>query len=195
MTSPENPPFSPRRYLSMLLFYVGFALWFGAIALFGAAVAPVLFGILTRDLAGDVNVAILSRLNIIEFVAAFLILAGLLLRPGHSPSAKKWPSLVPAFVMLFLLCSYAGPISESMLDLRAQISSFDATPVNELPQKEAFNNLHRWYSRLVGINMGLALILFCWQTYLYTLPRGSGAGAGLRWLMQTLKISSPDDRI
>lgn len=159
------------QFLAMLLVYGALMLWLGSLVFFGFGVASTVFThIPSRDLAGTVNGVILSKLTIIEFVAAVLLLGGLLLY--NLKLGKLWAKIPIgiAGVMLVLSFVYGIVIRSSMDDVKASIGSFDNPTQQNVELKAEFDGYHKLYSRLVGINMGLGLVVFIWQTLLFVYP-------------------------
>lgn len=159
------------QFFSMLLVYAALMLWLGGLAFFGFGVASTVFTHTpSRDLAGNLNGVILGKLSIIEFVAAALLLGGLLLY--NLRLSKLW-SKIPvgiAGVMLVLALVYGVVIRSSMDDVKTRIGSFNNPTQQNVELKAEFDGYHKLYSRLVGINMGLGLVLFVWQTLLFVYP-------------------------
>jgi hypothetical protein len=156
---------------SMLLFYMGIALWLGGLIFFGFGVASVLFSSLpSRDIAGAVNRAILSRLTILEYIGGGFIFAGIFIRNKREKGvAWKFPFVVIG-VMLTLLVVYSLIIGSQMNSLVASISSFDRPQPQDQDFIAGFGSLHHLYSLLVKLNLMLGFLLFVWQTLLYSLP-------------------------
>ena len=62
------------RYAANILVYLALTIWIGGLVVFGAVVAPALFGgTLPRTIAGAVNTTILNRLGMLEIVAAAVV--------------------------------------------------------------------------------------------------------------------------
>ncbi len=158
---------------SMLLFYMGIALWVGSLIFFGFGVAGTLFTSLpSRDIAGALNRAILSRLTILEFVGGGFIAGGILLHNRKEKGiAWKFPFIIIG-IMLTLLVVYSLIIGSQMNSLIAAISSFDHPQPNDRESIAGFTSLHHLCSTLVKLNLMLGFILFVWQTLLYSLPDG-----------------------
>ncbi|MBI3258469.1 MAG: DUF4149 domain-containing protein [Ignavibacteriae bacterium] len=158
---------------SMLLFYLGIALWLGGLIFFGFGVASTLFSTLpSRDIAGTVNRIILSRLTILEYVGGCFIIGALLL---HNRQEKGFVWKLPFIiigVMVTLLVVYSLIIGSQMNSLVLSISSFDHPHPKDQDSIAGFTSLHHLYSSLVKLNLGLGFILFIWQTLLYSLPNG-----------------------
>ncbi|MBS1538517.1 MAG: DUF4149 domain-containing protein [Bacteroidetes bacterium] len=160
-----------RTTFSMFLFYIGIALWIGSLVFFGFGVASVLFSsISSRDVAGAVNRAILSRLTIVEFVGGGIILGGLLLRNQQEKGFVWKLPIVIIGIMLTLLIVYSMVIGSQMSSLVSTISSFDNPKAQDVELIAGFTSLHHLYSFLVKINLLLGFVLFVWQTLLYSMP-------------------------
>lgn len=173
MDTPNTFPSSLRRtqFFSMLLVYGALMLWLGSLVFFGFGVASTVFThIPSRDLAGTVNGVILGKLTIIELVAGALLLSGLLLY--NLKLGKLWAKIPIgiAGVMLVLSFVYGIVIRSSMDDVKAALGSFDSPTEQNVELRAEFNSYHKLYSRLVGINLGLGLVTFLWQTLLFVYP-------------------------
>lgn len=164
------PEMRKKQFIAMLLIYTGLILWLGGLAFFGFGVAGTVFKHLSsRDLAGDLNGIILGRLNIIEFVSAVFVVGGLLLYNVRLNTWAKIPVGI-AGVMLVLAFVYGIVIRSSIDDVKSRIGSFDNPAPQELELKAEFDGYHKLYSRLVGMNMGLGLVIFVWQTLIFAFP-------------------------
>jgi hypothetical protein len=117
--------------------------WIGGIIFFSFVVAPTLFGVLTRELAGNVVSRCLGALHWIGLVAG----------------------------LVFLLCSimynqmkFANPrlfsATHLLQALRAEMHSIDNTPAGDSRRVE-FNRLHAWSTRAEGgvLMCGLVVVL------------------------------------
>jgi hypothetical protein len=166
-----DPTLRRKQLLSMLLVYAGLIFWLGGLAFFGFGVAGTIFKHLSsRDLAGNLNGIILGKLSTMEFVSAVLLLGGLLVY--NLKLSKVWAKIPIgiAGVMLVLAFVYGVVIRSSMDDVKSQIGSFDNPVAQDLELKAEFDGYHKLYSRLVGINMGLGLTIFIWQTLIFAYP-------------------------
>lgn len=150
----------------MLCFYAGLMLWLGSLAFFGIGVAPVIFKTLpSKDLAGALNAVILHRLNMVEIVGAAFLAVSFALLLGQSRDKRAFVPLVLWGVMLLGWCVYALVLTPQMNALRAQISSFDTPDAASQLLVLTFRGYHQWYSRLVGANVLVGLVLLVWQTW------------------------------
>ncbi len=153
--------------ISMLLVYLGIALWLGGLVFFGFGVASQIFKLSpSRDVAGLLNRAFLHRLNILEFVSAALLLVGVSIFNFRFKSLFHRAPLFLAIVAITLLCVYSFVVTPSMNELLLKIPSFEngIDPV----LKAQFDTYHKMYSILVQINLFLLFVIFVWQTIIYT---------------------------
>jgi len=155
------------QIFSMILFFLGFALWFGSIVFFGFGIAGQVFKLSpSRDIAGILNRAFLSRLNILEFVSAVLLGGGIIL---YNFRFKTLFHRAPFFLLIVsatLLGVYALMITPNMNDLLLRIPSFDTA--SDAALKAEFTTYHKIYTSLVQINLILLLALFFWQVLIYS---------------------------
>ncbi len=129
----------------------GSGVWLGALVLLGVGVAPVLFRLLPRDLAGAVNAVILHRLNLVEAVSAGLIVLGLAVRWIGGDRSRRWMiDAALAVGLIGLLAVYAGLWAPELNGLRALLDTSAAA-------KARFDTLHHGYTKLVGVNVFLSL--------------------------------------
>ena len=141
--------------------------WLGSLLMLGAAVAaPVFQELPSKTMAGNLNSIILSRMNMIEWVCAILaFLSALTLVIVNWNGEYRTVRLVETamiFVMITLLWMYSTKTSERMAELRHTIGDFDnpRTDTEYIMAKAEFDDLHKSYTRLVGINMVLITATF-----------------------------------
>jgi len=141
--------------------------WLGSLLMLGIAVAAPIFQQLpSKTLAGQVNGIILGRMNGIEWVCGVLaFLSSIILLAmnwnGDHRTIRIAETLM-IFVMITLLWFYSVKISGRMEELRMVIKDFD-TPqqtTEYVEAKKEFDDLHKTYTRLVGINMLLITTTF-----------------------------------
>jgi hypothetical protein len=152
-------------FFGLLLFYGSVGVWLGSMIFFGVGVAAPIFKILpSKDLAGTLNAVILHRLNLIEYISFCLLVVGLALcnRPVRG-MIRTLPFII-AGIMLCITLWYAQGISPRMSMLKTTIVSFDTPQEHDTQAIAEFRSLHIVYSRLVGINAGLLLLLIVWQS-------------------------------
>jgi len=141
--------------------------WLGSLLMLGAAVAaPVFQELPSRTMAGNLNSVILSRMNVIEWVCGVLAflsaLVLLIINWNGEYRTVRLVETVLMFIMITMLWMYSTKISSRMGELRSTIGDFDNPRVdNEYIQAKAeFDDLHKSYTRLVGINMMLITATF-----------------------------------
>ncbi len=154
------------QLISMLLVYLGIAIWLGGLVFFGFGVASQIFKLSpSRDVAGILNRAFLHRLNILEFVAAAMIFGGMCIFNFRFKNFSYRAPLLLAGVCIILLCVYSFAITPAMNELLLKIPSFEngVDPV----LKAQFDTYHKMYSTLVQVNLLLLFVIFVWQTVIY----------------------------
>lgn len=141
--------------------------WLGSLLMLGAAVAaPVFQELQSKTMAGNLNSVIPSRMNIIEWVCGVLaFISSLVLLIINWNGEYRMVRLVETalvFVMITLLWMYSTRISGRMTELRHTIGDFDnpRTDQEYIQAKSEFDDLHKSYTRLVGINMVLITATF-----------------------------------
>ncbi|HYM20440.1 MAG TPA: DUF4149 domain-containing protein [Candidatus Kapabacteria bacterium] len=141
--------------------------WLGSLLMLGAAVAAPIFQELpSKTLAGHLNGIILSRMNLIEWVCGTLafISSVVLLAMNWNGEFRTLRIIETAlvFVMISILWIYSTRITGRMNDLRQTIGDFDhPQETTEYVQAKAeFDDLHKAYTKLVGINMILITSTF-----------------------------------
>jgi hypothetical protein len=141
--------------------------WLGSLLMLGIAVAAPIFQQLpSKTLAGQVNGIILGRMNGIEWVCGVLaFISSIILLAMNWNGDHRTIRIVETlmiFVMITLLWFYSVKISGRMEELRMVIKDFD-TPqqtTEYVEAKKEFDDLHKTYTRLVGINMLLITTTF-----------------------------------
>ena len=135
-------------------------IWLGSLLMLGIAVAaPIFHELPSKTLAGHVNGIILSRMNMIEWVCAVLTLVTsvILLAVNWNGEYRtlRIIEVASAFVMMSLLWFYSVKITSRMEELRVTIADFDhpQETTEYVAAKSEFDDLHKTYTRLVGINM------------------------------------------
>jgi hypothetical protein len=167
-----------RHFAALLLVYSGLGLWLGSIIFFGIGVTAPVFKLLpSKDLAGTLNGVILHRLNILEHVAAAMLLAGLLLAGVLVRDWRRGTPFALALIMTVLLAYYAHYITPAMEALKVHINSFDTPNAASMRFVQEFRSWHVVYSRLVSANLVLGLVLFIWQTWLVATPPSASDAA------------------
>ena len=136
--------------------------WIGALAGFGFAVAGTVFQELpTINLAGNVNAAVLAKLNRLEFIAA-AVLAGsavyFLLRSDWW-TAVRLVKTVLVVVMVATLIYYALVVGDRLEYLRiVEIQDFDNFDATKQHFRDEFTRLHHRYTQLVKANLGMGVV-------------------------------------
>lgn len=156
------------RYASNVLVYLGLSIWIGGLAVFGAVVAPVLFGgTLPRTLAGAINSSILSRLGTLEIVAGVILVGGLFYAAIRVGSWMNWTALVIGLVMLATAAYYTAVLFPKVNRIRVEIGSFESIAAEKQELKAEFDRGHQLYSTLVkGVLLGAIIVLVLHTTSL-----------------------------
>ena len=141
--------------------------WLGSLLMLGAAVAaPVFQELPSKTMAGNLNSIILGRMNVIEWVCGVLAFVSalvlLIINWGGEFRTIRLVETFLTFVMITLLWMYSTRISNRMGELRQTIGDFDNPRVDNtyILAKAEFDDLHKSYTRLVGINMVLITATF-----------------------------------
>ena len=146
------------RFIMLLSLVV----WIGGIIFFAAVVAPTVFTVLpTHDLAGKVVSRSLGALHWMGIVSGIIFLIASIwysrLDAGFAQPFATRNVLVMIMLVLTLISVFV--VGTKMLTIRADIGIIDNVPQDD-PRRVAFNDLHRWSTRLeVGVlAMGLAVL-------------------------------------
>jgi hypothetical protein len=136
--------------------------WIGGIIFFSFVVAPTLFGVLTRELAGNVVSRCLGALHWIGLVAGLVFLLCSIM---YNQMKFANPRLFSATHLLLIVTLALTAISQfgispKMQALRAEMHSIDNTPAGDSRRVE-FNRLHAWSTRAEGgvLMCGLVVVL------------------------------------
>ncbi len=142
-------------------------IWLGSLLMLGIAVAaPVFRELPSKTLAGHLNGIILSRMNLIEWICVSMALLSsivlLIMNWNGGYRTLRLSETVLLFIMMTLLWFYSVKITGRMEDLRVVISDFDhpRETTEYVEAKAEFDDLHKTYTRLVGINMILITSVF-----------------------------------
>jgi hypothetical protein len=141
------------------------AMWFGAALFFSAVVAPTVFSVLrsfalsnSGEIAGAIVNRSLSVVNVTGFIVGLFLLLTLLVRRG---SQGRIAFLVESLsVVLIVLGTGVGKwlIAARMHALRVAM----AIPIDQIapddPRRMAFNDLHGYSVKALGLAMIAALI-------------------------------------
>ena len=142
--------------------------WVGGIIFFAFVEAPTLFTVLpTTKLAGDVVSASLNKLHWMGLVSGIIFLIASLLYNWQKHVQLRPFALSHIFVVLMLgLTAHSQfGISPRMRELRAAMQTADNSSPNH-SQREEFDRLHAWSTRLEGgvLLLGLGVVfLTAWR--------------------------------
>ncbi len=164
-------PADPSNGRSMKLFFdrlfvfmetLAAGVWIGALAGFGFAVAGTVFQELpTINLAGNVNAAVLAKLNRLEFIAAAAMAASaiyFLLRSDWW-TAVRLVKTVLVVAMVATLIYYALVVGDRLEYLRVvEIQDFDNFDATKQHFRDEFTRLHHRYTQLVKANLGMGVL-------------------------------------
>jgi hypothetical protein len=141
--------------------------WLGSLLMLGIAVAAPIFQELpSKTLAGHVNGIILARMNLIEWVCgtlAFVTSIVLLVMNWNGEyRMMRAAEVAMLFIAISLLWFYSTRITARMDELKTTIADFDhpREDITYVQSKAEFDDLHKLYTRLVGINMILITSTF-----------------------------------
>jgi hypothetical protein len=153
------------RYAANILVYLSLSVWIGGTIIFGAVVAPALFGgTIPRTLAGAINTLILDRLGMIQIVAGVVLIGGTLYGAIRVGSWMNWSALVLSIAMLAAATYTTVVLFPSVNRLRVEIGSFEAIPAEKAPLKAEFDRGHQTYSALAKATLGAAVLVLLLQT-------------------------------
>ena len=136
--------------------------WIGALAGFGFAVAGTVFQELpTINLAGNVNAAVLAKLNRLEFMmaAGMAVSAVYFLLRSDWWTAVRLAKTVLVVVMIVTLLYYALSVADRLEYLRVvEIQDFDNFDATKQHLRDEFTRLHHRYTQLVKANLGMGVV-------------------------------------
>lgn len=127
-------------------------IWVGGMLVIGYVVAPVLFKMLERQVAGNVAGQLFTIMSYIGLICGILLLTSLIYRVGFS-NWLQWRVLI-IIAMLVIICIGQFVLQPMMAELKA-------VGLTELTRPQ-FGRLHGISSLLFMINSlaGLALVVF-----------------------------------
>lgn len=141
-------------------------MWLGAAIVFGAAVAPALFGVLrnaglanANELAGSIVTRLLAFINRGGFeIALFLIVTGLVVHRHRSRFAQV-AEVISTAILAIMTGVSQWIISARMSALRASMGLIDQVAPNDSRRIE-FDSLHRYSVMAMGIAIIAGLVAF-----------------------------------
>jgi hypothetical protein len=148
------------------------AMWLGAALFFGAVTAPGAFAVMrgyhlanANEMAGAVVNRNLSAVNISGFVIGLLLLLTVFL-PRRKGLSRAFILETLSLVVLVAATSFGQwVIAPKLRALRVALAiPIDQLPAND-PQRVAFNSLHAYSVRALGIAMIAALVAFVCCAY------------------------------
>jgi hypothetical protein len=156
------------RYLYILALVV----WLGGMTIAGLVVAPVTFRVLQewnpsigRVLAGDVFGAVLSRVNLVAYAAALVMVLTLTLQRLVGPRPRSYGIRVAVIAAMVACTMYSGLGAAPRID---ELQAASAGPVNELPADDMrrleFDRLHSLSTSLAMATIIGGLVLLGWET-------------------------------
>ena len=148
-------------HLIQWLHYLALSLWIGGITFFSAGVAPVVHrSMASKAVAGEIVGSVLKRLNILELLCCFSVLATSLCSFRFIQSGEKnlWYLIVAILLMGSLTFFYTFHLTPRMESLKEKIPTLDALSSSHAAKIE-FDRLHRIYVKLMTFNLALGLIV------------------------------------
>ena len=154
------------------LYVLALAVWLGGMTVAGLIVAPVTFRLLEewnptmgRVLAGDVFGAVLSRMNVVAYVAAAVMFSALTLQRLLGPRPRSYGIRVGVIAAMLAFTMYSGVVAAPRIDeLQAGVSG----PMSQLPPEDArrleFDRLHNLSTALAMATIVGGLVLLGWET-------------------------------
>lgn len=143
---------------SVLLWTAG--AWIGVVLFLGYGVAGTLFGLLeSRTLAGELNGAILLKMNRMEWAFAGMLIVASGTMTWRRRTVIHVLQFVLAVLAAALLYVYSVPLTQEIESVKKVVLNFDLARAADLrPERVRFDELHAWYSGLVKANL---LVLVC----------------------------------
>ncbi len=146
--------------------------WLGGMTIAGLVVAPVTFGVLEawnpstgRVLAGDVFGAVLSRMNLVAYVAGGVMFLVLTMQRVLGPRPRSYGIRVALIILMLSLTLYSALSTAPRID---ELQSLVAGPMNELPaadgRRQEFDSLHSLSTALAMATIVGGLVLLGWET-------------------------------
>jgi uncharacterized membrane protein len=125
--------------------------WIGGVIFFSFVVAPTLFTVLSREMAGNIVSRCLGALHWIGLVSGLVFLLCSIVYNQMKYSAPRLFSATHLLliVMLALTATSQFRITPRMQALRAEMGTIDNLPANNFRRME-FNRLHEWSTRAEG---------------------------------------------
>ncbi|MEP7234989.1 MAG: DUF4149 domain-containing protein [Ignavibacteriota bacterium] len=146
--------------LLSILKSISLGIWLGSLLMLAIAVAaPVFQQLPSRTMAGNLNAIILGRMNMIEWVCGSMaFISSIVLLAMNWDGEYRNLRIIETgiiFITITLLWFYSSRMTGQMTELRAKIGDFDHP--RETPEyvqaKGEFDDLHKTYTMVVGINM------------------------------------------
>jgi hypothetical protein len=156
------------RYAYMLALVT----WLGGMAIAGLVVAPVTFSVLEawnpstgRVLAGDVFGAVLSRMNLVAYIAGGVMFLVLTTQRVLGPRPRSYGIRVALILSMLALTFYSAMFTVPRID---ELQSLVAGPMNALPaedgRRQEFDHLHTLSTSLAMATIVGGLVLLGWET-------------------------------
>ena len=134
--------------------------WLGSLLMLAIAVAaPVFQQLPSKTLAGNLNGIILGRMNMIEWVCGSIaFLSSIILLAVNWNGEYRTLRIIETcliFLTVTMLWFYSVKLTGRMTELRATIQDFDhpQETTEYVEAKKEFDDLHKTYTMIVGINM------------------------------------------
>lgn len=142
-------------------------IWLGSLLMLGIAVAaPVFQQLPSKTMAGNLNAIILGRMNMIEWICGVVaLISSIILLAMNWNGEYRTLRIIETcliFLMVTMLWFYSSRMTGRMSELRLTIQDFD-TPrqtTEYVDAKKEFDDLHKRYTIVVGINMILITSTF-----------------------------------
>jgi hypothetical protein len=166
------------RFAGRLLLTLGLALWLGSLAFFVIGVAPVNFGtaeewnltgtnpamadqpVHWRTIGGEFTGRSIQKLNMVEWIAFTLGLAGIFLLMAHRSTPTRKRQLGVFVVMGVILFVYSGLLGPRLHEIRntVPLDFSDQSTTKSTAIHQEFDQKHEWYSRLTTVNALLLMV-------------------------------------
>lgn len=146
-----------------IIYLLSLVFWVGGMFFFSFAAAPSIFGVLPRELAGDVVADIFPKYYLIAYVCGLFILTALLARKYLFESRERFINLnliLVIFMLVFTL--YAGEIVRPQAsEIKKEIRTVEtgSEKYAELDKRFKFIHLKSVICNMIVFIFGIAIII------------------------------------
>ncbi len=142
------------------LHYLALSLWIGGIGFLAGIAAPLVHrSMASRSVAGEIVRAMLKRLNTVELTCCMLLLVTSFSAFRFVAGHRLLGGLITLILIMGILTSfYAFHVAPQMQAIKDRNLTFEALPAGN-PDKAEFDRLHKFYVRLMSLNLMLGLVV------------------------------------